>query len=117
MDRFSLSPENQEGLQELMRNLQEEIIPKYNYLLQINFPNEQELEEMKGLKEVLELTKNIIDSYSGILQTNLLQTGKDIFINAKRDEEKGNEDTIMVNEMLDDSYKVMMEEELNEQSN
>jgi 2,3-bisphosphoglycerate-independent phosphoglycerate mutase len=117
MDRFSLSPENQESLEELMRNLQEEIIPKYNYLLQINFPNEQELEEMKGLKEVLELTKNIIDSYADILQTNLLQTGKDIFINTKADEEKGNEDAIMVNEMLKDSYTVMMEEELNEQSN
>jgi len=117
MKDFSLSPKSIEDISELMRILQEEIIPNYNYLLEINFPNEQELKEMKGLKEILELTQPIIDSYTYVLQNSLLQTCKDIFINAKFEAEKGNKDAEMVYENLKDSYKAMMEEELNEHSN
>ncbi len=118
MDRFSLSPKNQEDLQELMRILQEEIIPNYNSLLEISFPNEQELEEMKDLKEIIELNKNIIESYSYILQSSLLQTGREILINTKLGAEKGNKDALVLYEKLKDSNKAMMEEEeLNEQCN
>lgn len=116
MEGFVLPSNNKEDISELIRILQEEIIPNYNYLLEIDFPNEEELKEMKGLKEMLELTKPIIDSCAYVLQNNFLQTDKDIFINANLQSEKGNNDTLMGYEKPKNSYKVVMEEELNEQS-
>ncbi|WP_028978453.1 hypothetical protein [Sporocytophaga myxococcoides] len=117
MKDFRLSPQSKESISELVRMLQEEIIPKYNYLREIDFPSEQELEEIKGLKKMWELIRPTIDSYTYVLQQSLLQTSKDIFINAKLEAEKGNKDAAMFYEKLKDSYKAMMEEELSEQSN
>ncbi|GAL86287.1 hypothetical protein MYP_3516 [Sporocytophaga myxococcoides] len=95
--------------------LQEEIIPKYNFLLGINFPNEQELKEKKGLKDLLELTKTIIDSYSDILQSSMLQKSG-VFVNEKIKAEEGNDYKVLLYEKLKGLNNSMMEEaELNEQ--
>ncbi|MBO9700540.1 MAG: hypothetical protein J7604_10055 [Sporocytophaga sp.] len=117
MKNFNLSPKSKDDISDLVRMLQEDIIPKYNYLREIDFPSEQELEEIKGLKEMWELIQPIIESYTYALQNSLLQTSKDIFINAKLEAEKGNKEAEMFYEKLKDSYKAMVEEELSEQSN
>lgn len=117
MKNFRLSPESKENLNEVLTFLQEKIIPRYNELLEIQFPDEDDLEEMKTLKEFWELTKPVIESYSYVLQNSLLQTSKDIFIHIKLEADKGNKDAKMLYEKLKDSHKAMRDEELGEQSN
>jgi hypothetical protein len=105
VDNFTISDKNKADIRELMRMLQEDVIPKYKNLLEIDFPNEQELENMKGLREIMELAKPIIETYSSILQSNLLEAEGDQYTS---------EENISVE--VKAPYEEMMAEELNEQN-
>ena len=106
--------ENREQLQQLLKLLSEKVIPAYQELCNIKFPEEEEKKLKLEYAMIIKKAMPLIDALYAELSAKLFSQSQDIMLNAKIQGEHGNEQMLAFYLKLKDSFQAALKEGLRE---